>query len=69
MDESERYKLGEFDDCAAAIAACQEIVDEFLVANRCKYEDSGPVTIARRICSSDGPHVEVSTDEAQWRTG
>ena len=33
MDESERYKLGEFDDCAAAIAACKRIVDEFLLPN------------------------------------
>ena len=30
MDESERYKLGEFDDCASATAACKRIVDEFL---------------------------------------
>lgn len=30
MDESERYKLGEFDDCQSAIAACKQIVDEFL---------------------------------------
>lgn len=30
MDESERYKLGEFDDCASAVTACQQIVDEFL---------------------------------------
>ena len=38
-DESERYKLAEFDDCAAAIAACQRIVDEFLVSNRAECED------------------------------
>jgi hypothetical protein len=31
MDESERYKLGEFDDCASAVAACQKLVDEFLL--------------------------------------
>lgn len=30
MDESERYKLGEFDDCQSAMAACKRIVDEFL---------------------------------------
>ena len=30
MDESERYKLGEFEDCASAVAACQRVVDEFL---------------------------------------
>ncbi|MBI3473256.1 MAG: hypothetical protein HY013_18025 [Candidatus Solibacter usitatus] len=30
MDESERYKLGEFDDCPSAIAACKKIVEESL---------------------------------------
>jgi hypothetical protein len=30
MDESERYKLGEFADCHSATAACRQIVDEFL---------------------------------------
>jgi hypothetical protein len=30
MDESERYKLGDFDDCQSAVAACKRIVDEFL---------------------------------------
>jgi hypothetical protein len=30
MDESERYEHGRFDNCAAAIAACKQIVDEFL---------------------------------------
>jgi hypothetical protein len=30
MDESERYKHGEFDDCQSAVAACKRIVDEFL---------------------------------------
>ena len=39
MDESERYKLGEFDDCAAAIAACKQIVDEFLPPDSGMSED------------------------------
>ena len=39
MDEDERYKLGEFDDCAAAIAACKQIVDEFLLPNRGQSDD------------------------------
>jgi len=30
MDESERYKLGEFDTCEEAVSACKKIVDEFL---------------------------------------
>ncbi len=32
MDESERYKLGEFADCASALVACKQIVDEFLTS-------------------------------------
>jgi hypothetical protein len=39
MDESERYKLGEFDDCAAAVAACKRIVDEFLQSNSSGHDD------------------------------
>ena len=31
MDESERYKLGIYEGCASAIAACKGIVDEFLL--------------------------------------
>jgi hypothetical protein len=30
MDESERYKLGEYDDRQSAVAACKSIIDEFL---------------------------------------
>jgi hypothetical protein len=34
MDESERQKLGEFDDCASAVAACKRIVDEYLAGSK-----------------------------------
>ena len=37
MDESERYKFDEFDDCQSAIVACKKIVDEFL--NKCDPKD------------------------------
>jgi len=30
QDESERYKLGVFDDLDAAIAACKRVVDDYL---------------------------------------
>jgi hypothetical protein len=30
MDQSARYKLGDFSDCQSAIAACKRIIDEFL---------------------------------------
>ncbi len=29
-DEEARYKLGEFDTCEEAVAACKKIVDEFM---------------------------------------
>jgi hypothetical protein len=32
MDESERYRAGEYDSCDRAIEACQRIVDDFLLA-------------------------------------
>lgn len=40
MDESERYKLGEFGDCASAVAACKQIVDEFLTTCDLNKTDS-----------------------------
>ena len=39
MDESERYKLGDYSDCDKAVAACKKIVDEFLMTNRGGSED------------------------------
>jgi hypothetical protein len=33
MDESERYKVGEFETCEAAQDTCRRIVDEFLLQN------------------------------------
>jgi len=34
MDESERYRVGEFADAAAAIERCRRIVDEYLDSAR-----------------------------------
>jgi hypothetical protein len=34
MDESERYSAGDFTTFESAVAACQEIVDDFLDVNR-----------------------------------
>lgn len=41
MDESRRYRLGAFDNCAAAISACKRIVDEWIAHNstNCKAEE------------------------------
>lgn len=32
MDDTERYHHGEFDSCAAAIAACEKLVDDYLLS-------------------------------------
>ena len=41
MDKSERYKLGDFEDCQRATAACKAIVDRFLasVSHDCTAEE------------------------------
>jgi hypothetical protein len=32
MDESERYRLAEFGSCAEAIAACRNLIDDYLIS-------------------------------------
>ena len=54
MDESERYKLGEFADCASAMAACKRIVDEFLTTH-------GPKNSATELY-----HQYVTFGEDPW---
>ncbi|HEX3104639.1 MAG TPA: hypothetical protein VHQ22_09335 [Terriglobales bacterium] len=54
MDESERYKLGEFADCASAVAACKQIVDEFLTTH-------GPKNSATELY-----HQYVTFGEDPW---
>ena len=59
MDESERYKLGEFDDCQSAIAACKNIVDEFL--NSCDLK-AGADEIFKQY-TGFGEDPWISTDD------
>jgi hypothetical protein len=53
MDESERYKLGEFSSCAEAITACQQIVDEFLLHSRGECDD----LLATYLMFGDDPFI------------
>lgn len=39
MDEDERYSLGVFDNHDAAVAACKNIVDKFLLGNPARTAD------------------------------
>jgi hypothetical protein len=50
--DAEKYFVGEFGDCASAVAVCEKIVDDFLSASSARanspealleeYESSGP---------------------------
>ena len=63
MDESERYKLGEFLDCASAVAACKQIVDEFLAT--CIL-DKGEDEILRQYLHF-GEDPWISSDDRECR--
>jgi len=54
MDEDERYRLSEFDDCTSAAEACRRIVDEFLA------------TANHDCTSAELYHQYVSFGEDPW---
>ena len=59
-DENEAYKLAEFDNCAAALLACRQVVDEFLLSTY------GPEMTAQELRAlymgfGDDPYI-VSAD-------
>jgi hypothetical protein len=62
MDESERYKLGEFDDCQSAIAACKEIVDEFLRENHGKCDD----VLATYLMFGEDPFIVTDDPDCKF---
>ena len=64
MDESERYKLGEFDDCASAVAACKRIVDEFL--ETCDSSQSPDEILKTYIMFGEDPWVKSDDPECRF---
>ena len=62
MDESERYKLGEFDDCASAIAACQRVVDESLAASSGGPDDA----LATYVMFGDDPFIVTDDPDCKF---
>ena len=73
MDESERYKLRDFDDCQSAIAACKKMVDEFLAAcdaNRTAEELYQQYTMFGEDpwISADDPRLQILRLELRQRT-
>ena len=62
MDESERYELGKFKDCAAAVAACKKIVDEFLASNRGGPDD----LMATYVMFGEDPFIVTDDPECKF---
>ena len=62
MDESERYKKGDFATLDEAIAACKQMVDEFL-----KDETDHDATAAERYAqyTGFGPDPFIVTDDPE----
>ncbi len=64
MGDAEKYRLGEFGDCASAVAACKRIVDDFLLSIR--ERASSPETLLEEYESS-GPEPYIESDDpACW---
>jgi hypothetical protein len=59
MDESSRYKLGEFPDCESAVRACKAIVDEFLE----QYSPSTAIEEMHKGFSFFGEDPFILTDD------
>jgi hypothetical protein len=64
MDESERYKLGEFDDCRSAIATCKRIVDEFL--NACDPKTDAGEMFTQYTTFGEDPWVSSDDPECKF---
>lgn len=64
MDESERYKLGEFADCPAAVAACKGIVDEFFTT--CNLESTEDELIKQYILFGEDPWIKSDDPECKF---
>jgi hypothetical protein len=65
MDESHRYKLGEFNTLEKAIAACRKIVDEFLRENYKPGITSGEL-VAQFVLYGEDPFIIGADDKVPF---
>ena len=64
MGDAEKYSLGEFGDCASAVAACEKVIDDFFLSIR--EGASSPETLLEEYESSgQEPYIE-SDDPEKW---
>jgi hypothetical protein len=64
MGDAEKYLVGEFADCASAVAVCEKIVDDFLSATPGKA--NSPETLLEEYESS-GPEPYIESDDPDCR--
>ena len=64
MGDAEKYRVGEFGDCASAVAACEKIIDDFLQSTRASA-NSSDTSLEEYASSSPEPYIE-SDDPACW---
>jgi hypothetical protein len=64
MDESERYKQGEFTDCASAVAACKKIVDEFLAT--CGFNRTEADLYLQYVTFGEDPWISSDDSECKF---
>ena len=64
MENGERYKLGEFDTCEAAIAACKKVVDEFLLP---VYEPHHTQEVLWKLYTAFGDDAYIVTEDPTCR--
>lgn len=64
MDESERYKLGEFEDCPSAVAACKQIVDEFFTS--CDLNHTGDEIFKQYVFFGEDPWIRSDDSECRF---
>ncbi len=64
MGDAEKYRLGEFGDCASAVAACEKLVDDSLPSIRTRASSS-ETPLEEYESSGPEPYID-SDDPACW---
>lgn len=64
MDESERYKLGEFSDCPSAVAACKQMVDKFLAT--CDLNNTDAEIYRQYVSFGEDPWIRSDDPECKF---
>ena len=64
MDESERYKLGEFADCPSALAARKQLVDELFTT--CDLNNTDAEIYHQYVSFGEDPWISSDDSECKF---